>query len=46
MIQKKKHLAEMTVASVENRIGELSNKELREIFGQNQDSIAIFDIYN
>ena len=33
MIQKKKHLAEMTVASGENWIGKLSNKELREIFG-------------
>ncbi|MCL2282452.1 MAG: DEAD/DEAH box helicase [Fibromonadales bacterium] len=32
MIQKKKHLAEMTVASGENWIGKLSNKELREIF--------------
>lgn len=33
MIQKKKHLADMTVASGENWIGKLSNKELREIFG-------------
>ena len=33
MIQKKKHLAKMTVASGENWIGKLSNKELREIFG-------------
>ena len=33
MIQKKKHLAEMTVATGENWIGKLSNKELREIFG-------------
>jgi SNF2 family DNA or RNA helicase len=33
MIQKKKHLAEMTVASGENWIGKLSNRELREIFG-------------
>jgi SNF2 family DNA or RNA helicase len=33
MIQKKKHLAEMTVASGENWIGKLSNKELRDIFG-------------
>lgn len=32
MIQQKKHLAEMTVASGENWIGKLSNKELREIF--------------
>ncbi|MDR2853762.1 MAG: DEAD/DEAH box helicase [Prevotellaceae bacterium] len=33
MIQKKKHLADMTVASGENWIGKLSNKELKEIFG-------------
>ncbi|GHS91483.1 helicase [Bacteroidia bacterium] len=33
MIQKKKHLAEMTIASGENWIGKLSNKDLREIFG-------------
>ncbi|MDR2962121.1 MAG: DEAD/DEAH box helicase [Bacteroidales bacterium] len=33
MIQKKKHLAEMTVATGENWIGKLSNKELRELFG-------------
>ena len=33
MIQKKKHLAELTVATGENWIGKLSNKELREIFG-------------
>ena len=33
MIQKKKHLAEMTIATGENWIGKLSNKELREIFG-------------
>ncbi len=32
MIQKKKHLADMTVTSGENWIGKLSNKELREIF--------------
>jgi len=32
MIQKKKHLANMTVATGENWIGKLSNKELREIF--------------
>jgi SNF2 family DNA or RNA helicase len=32
MIQKKKLLAEMTVATGENWIGKLSNKELREIF--------------
>ncbi len=33
MIQNKKHLANMTVATGENWIGKLSNKELREIFG-------------
>lgn len=33
MIQDKKHLAEMTVATGENWIGKLSNEELREIFG-------------
>ena len=33
MIQKKKHLAEMTVSTGENWIGKFSNKELREIFG-------------
>ena len=33
MIQKKKHLADMTVSTGENWIGKLSNKELREIFG-------------
>lgn len=33
MIQKKKHLAEMTVATGESWIGKLSNRELREIFG-------------
>ncbi|MDR2408191.1 MAG: DEAD/DEAH box helicase [Bacteroidales bacterium] len=32
MIQRKKHLAEMTVSTGENWIGKLSNKELREIF--------------
>ncbi len=32
MIQKKKALAEMTVATGENWIGNLSNKELRQIF--------------
>ncbi len=32
MIQRKKHLADMTVATGENWIGRLSNKELREIF--------------
>jgi SNF2 family DNA or RNA helicase len=32
MIQKKKHLADMTVATGESWIGKLSNKELREIF--------------
>jgi hypothetical protein len=31
--QRKKHLAEMTVATGENRTGKLSNKALREIFG-------------
>jgi SNF2 family DNA or RNA helicase/uncharacterized Zn finger protein len=33
MIQRKKHLAEMTVSTGENWIGKLSNKELRDIFG-------------
>jgi uncharacterized Zn finger protein/ERCC4-related helicase len=33
MIQKKKHLADMTVATGENWIGKLSNKELRDVFG-------------
>lgn len=33
MIQQKKHLADMTVASGESWIGKLSNKELRDIFG-------------
>ena len=33
MIQRKKQLAEMTVATGENWIGKLSNKELKEIFG-------------
>jgi len=33
MIQNKKHLADLTVATGENWIGKLSNKELREIFG-------------
>lgn len=33
MIQKKKYLADMTVATGENWIGKLSNKELRELFG-------------
>jgi SNF2 family DNA or RNA helicase len=32
MIQRKKHLADMTVATGESWIGKLSNKELREIF--------------
>ena len=36
MIQQKKHLAEMTVATGENWIGKLSNKELREIFTMNK----------
>lgn len=34
MIQQKKHLADMTVASGENWIGKLSNKELRDIFSR------------
>lgn len=33
MIQKKKRLADISVATGENWIGKLSNKELREIFG-------------
>lgn len=33
MIQSKKHLADISVATGENWIGKLSNKELREIFG-------------
>lgn len=33
MIQKKKHLADMTVSTGESWIGKLSNKELKEIFG-------------
>jgi SNF2 family DNA or RNA helicase/uncharacterized Zn finger protein len=33
MIQKKKHLAEMTVTAGEEWIGRLSNRELRELFG-------------
>lgn len=33
MIQQKRHLADITVATGENWIGKLSNKELREIFG-------------
>ena len=32
MIQDKRHLADMTVASGESWIGKLSNSELREIF--------------
>jgi uncharacterized Zn finger protein/superfamily II DNA or RNA helicase len=32
MIQRKRHLAEMTVAAGENWIGKLSNRELRELF--------------
>jgi len=35
MIQSKKNLAEMTVATGENWIGNLSNKELRDIFQMN-----------
>ncbi len=34
MIQDKKALAEMTVSTGENWIGNLSNKELREVFGR------------
>ena len=34
MIQRKKHLAEMTVSTGESWIGKLSNKELHEIFGR------------
>ncbi len=37
MIQRKKALAEMTVATGENWIGNLSNKELHEIFGRDQE---------
>lgn len=33
MIQDKRHLADMTVATGESWIGKLSNKELRELFG-------------
>jgi SNF2 family DNA or RNA helicase/uncharacterized Zn finger protein len=33
MIQQKKHLADVTVATGESWIGKLSNKELRDIFG-------------
>ena len=33
MIQDKRHLADMTVATGENWIGNLSNSELRELFG-------------
>ena len=33
MIQEKRHLADLTVATGENWIGKLSNKELRELFG-------------
>ncbi|MFI3269223.1 MAG: C-terminal helicase domain-containing protein [Rikenellaceae bacterium] len=33
MIESKRHLANMTVSSGEKWIGELSNSELREIFG-------------
>ncbi len=36
MIQKKKHLADMTVSVGENWIGKLSNKELRDIFAQQE----------
>lgn len=34
MIQSKRNLAELTVAAGENWLGKLSNKELRELFGQ------------
>lgn len=33
MIQRKKHLAEMTVSTGESWIGKLSNKDLHDIFG-------------
>ena len=33
MIQRKKHLAEMTVSTGESWIGKLRNKELHDIFG-------------
>ena len=33
MIQDKRHLADLTVATGESWIGKLSNKELRELFG-------------
>ena len=33
MIQKKKNIAQMTIATGESWIGKMSNKELREIFG-------------
>ena len=33
MIQDKRHLADITVATGESWIGKLSNKELRELFG-------------
>lgn len=36
MIQKKKDLAELTVASGENWIGKLSNKDLRELFDSSE----------
>ncbi len=41
MIQRKKNLADMTVATGENWIGNLSNKELHDIFGQAESSCTI-----
>lgn len=38
MIQDKKRIADLTVATGENWIGQLSNKELREIFTLNKDN--------
>ncbi len=38
MIQRKKSLAELTVATGENWIGNLSNKELKEVFGKETES--------
>ena len=34
MIQQKKELADMTIATGESWIGDLSNKELNELFGR------------
>ncbi len=39
MIQDKRHLADMTVATGENWIGKLSNSELKEIFAQGEMSV-------